>query len=130
MKKNNRSLLVLLALASIVPAVTQAANETRGQIGNLFPPSLTQPCVLFTLIGVAQADPVNPGNPWFAISSTHPGFDKLYALLLAAKPLTVPAAYNVQSPPTLIVQTTGNAVCGGFAEVNYTYWADSSVRLE
>jgi hypothetical protein len=123
MKINRLSVLIAFAVivvASSAPAVTRAATDARGKLGNLMPPSLNHSCVLFTIVNVSEADPVNPGNPWFAIAATHPGFDKLYALLITAKSLTTPSADPFQ--PNLIVQTTGNAICGGFAEVNYLYW--------
>jgi hypothetical protein len=35
--------------------------------------------------GVAEADPVKPGNAWFAVSRTQYGAKDAYAMLLAAK---------------------------------------------
>lgn len=39
----------------------------------------------FQLVGVAQADPVVPTNPWFALSTSSPMFQQISAMLLTAK---------------------------------------------
>jgi hypothetical protein len=43
-----------------------------------------RPCVIFSLVGVAEADPITPG-PNFALSKSHPNYAELNAMLLTAK---------------------------------------------
>lgn len=59
-------------------------------------------CIYFKLEGVAEADPIKPGDPLFAISATQPQAKNAYAALLAGK----------ISGATLLVRTRGNLVCG------------------
>jgi hypothetical protein len=59
-------------------------------------------CFYFRLIGVAQADPVVPGSPWFAVPRSQTGAGDVYALLLGAKLSGAP----------VWIQTSGQMVCG------------------
>lgn len=59
-------------------------------------------CAYFKLEGVAQADPVKPNEPFFAISRSQFGAKEAFATLLAAKVAGL-------AP---VVQTRGNIVCG------------------
>ena len=59
-------------------------------------------CFYFTLKGVAEADPVKPGDPTFAIPRTQFGAKDGYAMLLAAK----------LSGSTVRVVTRGTLSCG------------------
>lgn len=67
-------------------------------------------CVFFMLDGVAEADPVRPGAPWFALQRSHPHFSELFALLLTARANRVP----------LNVETNGTTVssCSSLAAVH------------
>lgn len=42
-------------------------------------------CSFFQLEGVSEADPAVPGNAWFALPQTHPGYDELMAMLISAQ---------------------------------------------
>jgi hypothetical protein len=77
-------------------------------IAALISPGATSQCALFKLLGVAQADPVVPGQPWFALPMSNVGFHEQFAVLLTA-------AFNNHA---IFLQTTGQATCG-FAQVDY-----------
>lgn len=59
-------------------------------------------CIYFTLQGVAEADPVKPGDPTFAIPRAQYGSNDAYAMLLAAK----------LSGQAVRVITRGTLACG------------------
>jgi hypothetical protein len=65
-------------------------------------------CYTFTLVGVAEADPVRPAVGTFALPRTRQSAKEAYATLLAAK----------MSGTRVMVGTTGLLACG-FAEVSY-----------
>jgi hypothetical protein len=59
-------------------------------------------CLFFTLAGVTTADPITPNMNWFSVSTTHPGFKEIVAILISARTSRVPVK----------VTTTGSIVCG------------------
>lgn len=67
----------------------------------------TRACTFFTLSGVAQADPITPNAPYFALAKTHPNYSEMNALLLTAKTLQRPVDLS----------TNGQLACG-HAEVS------------
>lgn len=69
-------------------------------------------CIYFTLKGVAEADPVKPGNQWFTLNGSAPGANHIMSLLLM----------SYATGETLKVSTTGTSVCG--------YAGASVIRLE
>jgi hypothetical protein len=75
-------------------------------------PTPSGDCLYFSLVGVPQADPISPGNPWFALPHSHTGFKEAVAILMAAK----------LSQQTITVETTGTAAggtCGAYPLVYY-----------
>jgi hypothetical protein len=50
-----------------------SAQNFTAPIAALQPPSNYQDCVFFTFVGIPQADPIVPNNPWFALSQTQIG---------------------------------------------------------
>ena len=72
--------VALLSLSFNTIAVTYSSYTI-----NWVRPGADRPCTLFQLNGVSQADPVSPGNPWFAIPNTAPEYKEMIAALLLAK---------------------------------------------
>lgn len=72
-----------------------------------FSPADLQPCLVFDLKNVSQADPVLPGNPYFAISRANPGYADMLATVLTA----------AAGGQLLTVVTSGTITCG-FADVS------------
>jgi len=103
---------MLIGAVATAPAA-QAATYLGKAVTILQSPTPTQNCLYFQLSGVAQADPVAPNNPWFAVPSTQNGYSQIYATLLAAR----------VAGTTVGVVTSGNfagGTCGaGFAEILY-----------
>jgi hypothetical protein len=95
---------VVVGVLTLLPVLSGAATLS-GSINRLVPPD-ARPCAFFSLSGVAQADPVLPGQPWIAIRQSQNGFKEIYAMLLAA----------IHSGVPITVATTGVAVaeCDGF----------------
>jgi hypothetical protein len=101
-----------LAVNALLTDVAMSGQNYTATIAALQPPSSYQDCVFFTLVGIPQADPIVPNNPWFALSRTQIGYTEMYAALLAAK----------LSGSTLNVVTTGavgGGGCTGFAGIAY-----------
>lgn len=90
----------LLAVGAL-PAAAQVTH-TGKKVGALHGFYDSADCIYFKLEGVAQADPIKPGEPLFAISAAQPQAKNAYAALLASK----------VSGGTLLVRTRGNLVCG------------------
>jgi hypothetical protein len=84
------------------PALALAVNWTDRTVGQLQSTYDGADCIYFTLEGVAQADPVDPGVPWFAFPRTQHGAKDAYAMLLAAK----------LTSKTVFVSTHGTLSCG------------------
>jgi len=105
MKRTYRIPLMLLAIANLFAGPAHAVTWT-GEVRGLVPPD-NRPCVFFSIAGVPQADPVQPGWPWIAVRQSQNGFKEIYALLLAAR----------HSGTPVTVTTTGVAVpeCDGYA---------------
>ncbi len=102
----------IIALSVYVTEIVVAAElYTAYGVGIIKSPTPTANCAYFELVGVAQADPISPSNPWFAIPATQNGFAEVYASLVAAK----------IAGTTVSVLTTGalaGGSCGTFAGVD------------
>ena len=81
-----RPTVVALLLFSLLLGLGSArATNYNGYQIDLIRPGGDRPCTLFQLVGVAQADPVLPGSPWFSIPPTTQGYKEMVATLLSAK---------------------------------------------
>ena len=102
---------VCVAVASLLcEGIAHSEQVYLSTVTQIQPPNSSVDCLWFQLNGVAQADPINPNSPWFAIPRTQNGYNELYALLLAAK----------LGGLTLQLATTGAAAggnCGRYAGV-------------
>jgi hypothetical protein len=78
------------------------ANHYNKSVGQLQSTYSNADCFYFILDGVAEADPVVPGNPWFAIPRSQFGSKDAYAMLLGAKLSGQPVTVN----------TDGTLSCG------------------
>jgi len=80
------------------PAVAEYHDEREVQLIMID----DRACTFFILHSVAQADPVVPSSPWFALPKTHPNYAELNAMLLTAK----------ASKARVNVKTNGQIACG------------------
>lgn len=96
----------------VLPGIASSAVWSSKLIANLQPPSPASDCVVLTLAGVSEADPINSGSPWIAIPRSTTGFDELYAGLLAAK--------LADKPITLYTNATINSC--GYVGIRYYYF--------
>jgi hypothetical protein len=94
----------LVALAASIACMSIYALTYDNHAVGAVRPGGDRPCTLFQLVGVAQADPVAPNSPWFALESTAPGYKEMVATLLAAKA----AGRNIQ----VLTAGTVSATCG------------------
>jgi hypothetical protein len=92
----------VVAALAVLPVMGLAANWTDRTVGQLQSTYDGADCIYFTLEGVAEADPVKPGDHWFAIPRTQYGAKDAYAMLLAAK----------LTGKTVFVSTRGTLSCG------------------
>jgi hypothetical protein len=92
---------VAVCLVFAIPA--QATAWQNKTVTNLLVDN--RACVFFQLAGVAEADPLAPGQSWFALPKSTPNFQEIYAELLSAK----------MSSKSIDVITDGTVVCGGYA---------------
>jgi hypothetical protein len=102
--------LAIIAASTILAGPVLCSQQYIAAIAQFQPPNYNVDCVWFTLVGVAQADPILPNNPWFGLPRTQIGYSEMYAVLLAAK----------LGGSTLTVTTTGAVAggsCGGYAGI-------------
>jgi len=92
----------LLTCMALLPSVGSALNYPNRSIGQLQATYASGDCIFFTLVGVAEADPVRTGEPWFAIARSQFGAKDAYAMLLSAK----------LSEQAVTVRTSGALACG------------------
>jgi hypothetical protein len=105
-----RIIVASIEMSALIPATSSAAQFYTATIAQLQAPSFNQDCIWFSLTGIAQADPIVPNSPWFALARTQTGFNEIYAMLLATK----------MSGATIAILTTGTnagGVCNGYAGV-------------
>ena len=107
---HTRSVFVALSLITMISmsGVASAVTWQDRQVGVLQSVAGAD-CVFFTLVGVAEADPARPGDPWFSMPRSQSGAKDLYAMLLAAK----------LSGQAVTVQTTGStsSSCAGYVSI-------------
>ncbi len=95
--------IILISLFTVIPFLqVNAVPHLSKTVGVIKSPDIN-PCSLFTLVGVAEADPIKPGNNWFAVPQTHNGHNVIISILLAAS----------TSGKTVTVYTNGKEICGG-----------------
>lgn len=110
MKLKLSHLSVLVAFL-VLPSISYSAIQWNSKsVGQLQSAAIGADCIYFTLIGVNEADPVMPGNPWFAMARTQYGAKDTYAMLLSAK----------LTGQLVSVVTTNTVVCG-YAGVNLVW---------
>lgn len=97
--------VAIIAAGSHSPAPATTWSDKQIQ----FITADTRPCIFFQLVGVTQADPVVPTNPWFALSTSNPMFQQISAMLLTAK--------ATQGRVDIITTGTGDPACAGYASV-------------
>ena len=112
MKSGFLNMVMPLAMGIVTIAglnVAQAAQYYGKTVGKLQGFYDDADCFYFQLNGVSEADPVKPGDAWFAVSRTQYGAKDAYAMLLAAK----------ISGKTVNVSTRGTLTCNyaGIAEI-------------
>lgn len=95
-------LMAVILAASLSPEATFAVNWAGKRVGQLQSTYDGADCIYFTLEGVTEADPIKPGDPFFAIPRSQYGAKDAYAMLLAAK----------ISGQTVLVSTRGTLACG------------------
>lgn len=109
--------LSILVVANVaIAGVHSSANHTSYVMtpssgDKIGPSGPARECFLFQLQGVIQADP-NVGGTWFGVLATHPSYKYIVMMLLMAYGLDI----------QVHVVTTGDAVCGGVAEVNLVHF--------
>jgi hypothetical protein len=91
--------LLSAALPSAAFAMLDWANKSVGMLSSTYDGA---DCYYFTLQGVAEADPIKPGDPMFAIPRAQYGAKDGYAMLLGAK----------LAGRTVRVLTRGTIACG------------------
>ena len=106
MSNSQRCLRLALAVAallggSLVGTSPASATTWNNQIIGVLTID-TRPCLFFQLTGVAQADPVVPNSPEFAVPTTAANYQTMVSMLLSAK---------LSGKPLLVV-TDGTVSCG------------------
>ncbi len=96
----------LLAFLAATPAHADTTHQSK-TVAEIQPPQAGVDCLFFRLTGVAQADPIQPNNPYFALPRTHVGFKEIYALMLAAYMSGTPVSVKTSGAPA-------GGVCGGY----------------
>jgi hypothetical protein len=99
--KMTRIRMLLATCVLFVPAIGLATQHSGRQVVQLHSPD-TRECTFFMLTGVAEADPVLPGNPWFAVPKTHVGYKEIVSFLMTAR----------ITGESLTVYTAGTTACG------------------
>jgi len=100
-----KSLFKALAIASavVLPATSNAMLSWENKAVSMLSSTYDgADCIYFTLTGVAEADPIKPGDPTFAIPRSQFGSKDGYAMLLMAK----------ATGQTVRVITRGTLACG------------------
>jgi len=100
----DKLLRIAVAIVGIgVPLVCDATIDWPGKsVAMLSSTYDGADCVYFTLVGVAEADPIKPGDPTFAIPRSQYGANDAYAMLLSSK---------LTGQPVRVI-TRGTLACG------------------
>lgn len=77
--------LLSLTVVVLLPGSAVASGFGNKAIVDFLMDVNSRPCVFFTLDGVAVADSVVPGSPWFAIPKSASNFAEVNAMLMSAK---------------------------------------------
>ena len=104
MIKYIKNFIVVLVFASVHVA---AAEHYAKKVNNVQVNALNG-CIYFTLDGVAEADPVMPGQPWITVASDSASKQEVLSLLMMAQ----------ASKSNVKVVTSGEKACG-YAGVHY-----------
>jgi len=99
---------VALLAAYLAPSVAWSATHANKTVSVVHSPD-SRECIFFQLDGVAEADPISPGNPWFAVPKTHNGYKEIVAALLMLR---------TTGAPLQQVTTSGALACGHAAVLN------------
>lgn len=98
-----KKVVYLLAALGVIVAITRpviAATYVQKRARDLLMDNRS--CLFFQLDGVIEADPVMPGNPWFALPKSAPNFQEMHSWILSARLSNTP----------LNVTTDGTVSCG------------------
>src|SRR5687767_8704333 len=68
-----RALTAAALSVSLIPTGAIAAVHANREVAAFHAPD-TRDCSFFQLVGVSEADPAVPGNPWFAVPKSHMGY--------------------------------------------------------
>ncbi|WP_116809915.1 hypothetical protein [Steroidobacter cummioxidans] len=105
MKKKTTASGLAMAFAlisSVLSLPVHAVEHVNKRVLFLQSTSSAHDCFFFVLEGVSQADPVKPGDMWFAFPRSQFGSKDAYAMLLAAK----------LTDTSVTVHTEGQMACG------------------
>lgn len=102
------SVIVPGVAACLVPTTTMALVVHVNKMVARIHSGDSRACFFFQLNGVSEADPVVPGDYWFAIPQSNAGYKDAVAILMLARATGMPLAH---------VKTTGGLACG-LAEVS------------
>ena len=114
MKKLLSECAVGLLVLGITSAAMAAVNHAPRTVGQLIATYDSGDCVIFTLSGLAEADPRVPAIPWFAIPRSQFGAKDAYAMLLAAR----------LAGQAVEVRTSNDIACG-YIRVSHVIMPDS-----
>jgi hypothetical protein len=101
---------LLTSTAGVIP-IASAVTYNAATVTIIASPSPSTNCLYFQLVGVSEADPIAPNNPWFGVPATQNGFNQIVAMLISIK----------LSAGTVQVTTTGalaGGSCGNYAGVD------------
>ncbi|MEG3126133.1 hypothetical protein [Sphingomonas sp. GB1N7] len=90
---------VALAGIGVAPA---SANTYRSNQHVNWTQIDSRPCLFFNLRGVSEADPVLPGEEWFAVPTSNPNYTTFASIILSAKLSNQPVS----------ISTDGTISCG------------------
>lgn len=88
MFKVRHAALAAIAAFVITAGITARSAEAESHLGkivSIFNTPDGRGCAFFQLQGVTQADPVRPGNAWFAIPKTAEGYNEMVSILLMSR---------------------------------------------
>lgn len=104
---------VLVSLLATSSAPVYAIDHVNKKVLSLQSTSDAVDCFFFRLVGVDEADPIKPGDKWFAFPRSQYGAKDAYAMLLAAK----------LADAVVTVHTSGQMACGyaGVARIMMNY---------
>ena len=105
------TLVVALSLVEMSAPVTATTWESY-QVGRIQMPDAYRNCIFFQLVGVAEADPSVPGNPWIAVPATENGYSQIVAFLLWARATQTPIGVVTSGVPSTGGCSSASAIVG------------------